>query len=115
MFVLDAYVLVMYCIISEVCVFGLEENNVSVIITLVIFSIFSPSSAGSHFQWTCSEKWKILHFSKNWPLSVRCMLTIRARTSGKNFAKFDQRVYVLGYVVWNVTCLCVMLWVPSVM
>jgi hypothetical protein len=24
-------------------------------------------------------------------------------------------LYVLGYVVWNVTCLCVVLWVPSIL
>ena len=59
--------------------------------TLVIFSKYSPSSAGSHFQRTCGEKLKLLHFSKTWPLSVRCLLTIRARSSGRNFAKFDQR------------------------
>jgi hypothetical protein len=55
---------------------------------LVIFSKFSPSTAGSHFQRTCGVKLKLLHFSKNWSLSVRCPLTIRARTSGINFAKF---------------------------
>ena len=58
---------------------------------LVIFNKFSPSTAGSHFQRTRGEKLKLLHFSNNWPLSVRCPLTIRARTSGRNFAKFDQR------------------------
>ena len=62
------------------------------ILTLVIFSKFSPSTVASHFQRTSGEKLKLLHFSKNWPLSVRCPLTIRARTSGRNFAKFDQRV-----------------------
>jgi hypothetical protein len=59
--------------------------------TLVIFSKFSPSTAGSHFQRTYGEKLKRLRISKNWTLSVRCSLTIRARTSGRNFAKFDQR------------------------
>jgi hypothetical protein len=37
---------------------------------------------------------KLLHISKNWPLSVRFPLTIRARTCGRNFAKFDQREIV---------------------
>ena len=32
--------------------------------TLVIFSKFSPSTAGSHFQRTRGEKFKLLHFSK---------------------------------------------------
>ena len=58
---------------------------------LVIFSKFSRSTAGSHFQRTCSEKLNLLHFSKNWLLSVRCPLTIQACTSGRNLGKFDQR------------------------
>ena len=66
--------------------------------TLVRFSKFSPSTAGSHFQWTCGKKLKLLNFSNNWPLSVRCPLTIRARTSGRNLAKFDQRVYKLSSI-----------------
>ena len=72
----------------------LAHNNLSLLSTLVIFSKFSPSTAGSHFQRTCAEKLKLLHFAHNCPLSVRCPLTIRARTSGRNFAKFDQRVVV---------------------
>jgi hypothetical protein len=37
-FVLGVYVLVMHCIISDVCVFGLEENNifVNVVKTIII-------------------------------------------------------------------------------
>jgi hypothetical protein len=34
---------------------------------------------------------KLLHFAQNWPLPVRYPLTIRARASERNFAKFDQR------------------------
>jgi hypothetical protein len=77
---------------------GLEltsySSSISAILarsTLIIFSKFSPSTAGSHFQRTCAEKLKLLHFAQNCLLSVRCPLTIRARTSGSNFAKFDQR------------------------
>ena len=69
------------------------DNNIW-LITLVIFSKFSPSTAGSHFQRTCYEKLKLLHLAQNCPLSVRCPLTIRARTSGRNFSKFDQRVFI---------------------
>jgi hypothetical protein len=41
-------------------------------------------TAGSHSQRTCGEKWKLLQFAQNCPLSARCPLTIRARTSGRN-------------------------------
>ena len=64
---------------------------------------FSPSSAGSHFQRTWGKKLKLLHFSKNWPLSVKCPLTIRARTSGRNSANFDQRVYFVFQVFFKDT------------
>jgi hypothetical protein len=64
--------------------------------TLVIFSKFFRSSAGSHFQRTCGAKLKLLHFSKNWPLSVRCPLTIGARTSGRIFLNLTN-----VYVFWQ--------------
>jgi hypothetical protein len=59
--------------------------------TLVIFSNFSPSTTGSHFQRTCGEKLKLLHFSKN------CW------TTGGKFAVAGQQIagasenFVLNY------------------
>jgi Leucine-rich repeat (LRR) protein len=40
------------------------------------------------------EVLKVFHSAQNWPVCVRCPLTIRARTSGRHFAKFHQRAYI---------------------
>ena len=80
--------------ITEITERDIALFNTVISSTQVIFSKFSPSTAGSHFQRICGEKLKLLHFLKNWPLSVRCPLIIQARTSGRNFAEFDQRAGV---------------------
>ena len=53
------------------------------------------------FQRTCGDKLNVLHFAQNWPFCVSCPLTIRARTSGRNFAKFDQRVDPCRQKIWK--------------
>jgi hypothetical protein len=62
-----------------------EKHGVVMMITLVVFSKFSPSTAGSHFQRTCVEKLKLLHFS-SWKICCRCADT-RYFTKIRKFEK----------------------------
>lgn len=54
------------------------------------------------FLGTCGKKLKALHFAQN---CVRCLYSIRARTSGRNFAKFERFPIIITICLWHVHAL----------
>jgi hypothetical protein len=62
--------------------------------TLVIFSKFSPSTSGSHFQRTCAEKLKLLHFAQQvGNLSAHALQFARFKRKRLGASKYSNLIF----------------------
>ena len=90
------------------CPWGKWKHNFK-LLDCIVWSQSSRWSYSANFLWILQAHifsglvLKLLHFAQNCPLSVRGPLTIRARTSGRNFAKFDQRALCNIFIIQQST------------